>query len=185
MSWNQFVSLNKVAPRYAIADIEKTRQSESMKELAYKFTQHPFSWIITGKPGTGKTHFTFCLIRGLVEKFGIGIARWFKAKNLDDRIITDMKKFGSADYFIQSICETPTLFIDDFGIDRDTERMQRDIYEIIDYRWEHNKPCIISTNLSPEELQKLYGSRIYSRFKDYEWSIFQGEDLRGKSLQNE
>lgn len=179
MSWQQFVEINGIRRRFADASLENFIGCQQFRDLAEEFIIRPHSWILTGKAGRGKTYFSYCLLRLLVESRGISSVRWMKSKVLDDRIVKEMKDYGSAAYFISTLCESPYLFIDDFGVDRDTERSQRDYYEILDNRWEDYKPTIITTNLGVEDIEKLYGERILSRFKDSKWSIFDGPDLRG------
>jgi len=180
VSWEHFKELNKVKGKYIDCHLDKCIVGSKIVEIGSQFILKPQSLILTGDPGRGKTYFSYCLVRGTVEKFGIASTRWFKSKQLDDRIVQEMSKFGSASSFINSLCEVPFLFIDDFGVDRDTERAQRDYYEIIDNRWEDEKPTIISTNLSPKRIEETYGERIFSRFKDSKWIKFTGPDLRGK-----
>ena len=110
--------------------------------------------------------------------------KFIKAKILDDEILKQTREWGSATYYLQTIKETGVLFIDDFGIDRGTERTERDYYDIIDGRWEEERPTIITTNLSPAQIENMYGQRIFSRLKDFKWIKFNGEDLRGGKNEN-
>lgn len=179
MHWQQFKELNKVKSRFADVDINSPLLHADKREEAMKFFCNPHSWVLSGPAGRGKTYFSYCLVRGILNRCGVANLLWYKSKALDDHILEEIKKFGCASYFIHRLYEIPILFIDDFGVDRDTERAQRDYYEIIDNRWEDEKPTVITTNLNPKEIEHLYGSRIFSRLKDYKWSLFQGQDLRG------
>jgi len=180
--WNDFVQLNGIKKRFAsvsLATADKLPREiiEKGKELIHK----PVSLVLTGQAGRGKTYFSYCLARGLIERYGIASTRWFKSKTLDDRLVEDTKKYGSCSYTIQCLIEVNFLFIDDFGMDRSTERSERDYYELIDGRWEDERITIISTNLNAREIENQYGKRIFSRFKDFRWMIFDGPDLRGEN----
>lgn len=137
--------------------------------------------VISGGAGLGKTYFTWCLYHGLVEKYKRSDPfRFIKAKILDDTILEKTREYGSASYYISTIKESGVLFIDDFGIDRGSERTERDYYDILDGRWEEEKPTVITTNLNPRQIENAYGQRIFSRLKDFKWIRFEGADLRGR-----
>lgn len=180
MSWKIFCEIHKVGVRYQSVHITKCDLlSKDIINQGYAWCRNPHSLVVTGNTGRGKTHFSFSLAREAVFKLGVSKVRWIKSKSLDDKILKSINEFGDASYFIQNICETECLFIDDFGVDRDSNRTERDYYEIIDNRWENKLLTIISTNLDYKQIEKIYGSRIASRLKDFEWIVFDGPDLRG------
>ena len=178
MSWGDFCLANNVGSRFEDANINNL--SEEKLQNASEWLKKPMSLILTGKAGRGKTYFSYSLAKEIFDKYGWSCLRWIKSKHLDDEIIKSIKEYGEATYTIKKFCDVPILFLDDFGVDRSTERAERDYYELIDSRWENNRPTVISTNLNPEQLENTYGARIYSRFKDYKWILFDGPDLRGK-----
>ena len=156
------------------------RQTPELVAQGIDWINQPVSSVLTGDAGRGKTHFSLCLAKEAVRKFGISNVIWFKSKRLDDEIVSCTKEFGSASYKIKTLSDVDILFIDDFGMDRSTERAERDYYEIIDTRWENYKVTVLSTNLTPKQIEKVYGARIYSRLKDFSWFLFNGPDLRGE-----
>jgi DNA replication protein DnaC len=181
--WSDFCKENGVAKRYqeaSIATINKTKLiSQTIINEGLAWCKDPSLMILSGLPGRGKTHFSYALCRHAIETWGWACVRWSKSKALDDQIVEDINRVGSAKNVIKCFSQIEILFLDDFGVDRGTERSERDFYEIIDKRWENNSPTVISTNLDPSEIEKAYGGRIYSRFKDFEWVLFDGPDLRG------
>lgn len=151
------------------------------RDFIDKYTKSERNMVISGNAGRGKTHFTWCLYKGLVERFHVTEPfKVIKAKLLDDKILDDTCKWGSSTYFLNSLKEVRILFIDDFGIDRGTERMERDYYDLLDGRWEEELATVITTNLTPAQIERAYGQRIFSRLKDFKWINFLGNDLRGK-----
>lgn len=180
MSWDKFVDLYKIGSRFKDVSIEKVIfLKPHLNEFLSSFLNERKGCILYGPPGTGKTFTILAMIRKVLTRFPMGTVRFFKSKSLDDKIMENFKDQGGSSYFIRSVCETPWLFIDDFGVDRDTERMGRDIFEIVDHRWENELPIIISTNLSIEDLIDKYGDRVISRLQDYSWINFDDGDLRG------
>lgn len=176
----------QIPEKYKNASLESADKIEPKiiqlgKDFIQKHRGSERNLVISGKAGRGKTYFTWCLYRGLVEKYEREHPfKFIKAKVLDDEILKQTREWGSATYYIQTLKEAGVLFIDDFGIDRGTERTERDYYDIIDGRWEEERPTVITTNLSPAQIENAYGQRIFSRLKDFKWINFLGEDLRGK-----
>ena len=67
---------------------------------------------------------------------------------------------------VDRLCGYPLLVIDDFGMERGTEYVLEQIYNIIDSRYRSRKPLIVTTNLTLTELknpQNTAHARIYDR----------------------
>jgi DNA replication protein DnaC len=180
MSWEDFCKFNNVGVRFQRVHIAKCDKiPQEIIDQGIDWCQKPHSLLIHGPAGRGKTHFTYCLVREAIRLYGLHQVRWTKSKALDDHILKTFNQYGDTAYTIRSYSEAGILFIDDFGVDRSSERTERDYYELIDSRWENMQPTIITTNLTPELLEEKYGSRIFSRLKDSKWIRFEGVDLRG------
>ena len=54
---------------------------------------------------------------------------------------------------LSRLCSFPLLILDDFGMERGTEYGLEQVYNVIDSRYRSNKPLIVTTNLTLEELQ--------------------------------
>lgn len=184
MSWEDFCKLNNVGVRFQNAQISRADQlPHDIITSGLAWCQKPHSLVLHGPAGRGKTYLTHCLIREAIRRYGLCSVRWTKSKTLDDRILKDFNQYGDSSYLIKTFIEVPILFIDDFGVDRSSERTERDYYELIDARWENVSPTVITTNLTPELLEEKYGSRIFSRLKDSKWISFDGlPDLRGVNI---
>lgn len=176
MSWGEFCQHNKVPAIYHSCSVSDLKQH---KQHVATFLMRPFSMILIGETGRGKSYYMYCLIKGLLEK---GYPRWdvrlIPALQLDDRVDEDYKKYGSARYFLDCLCDDRFLFIDDFGIERSRERAERNYYHLLDNRLANKKPTVITTNLLEEEILSIYGARIDSRLKQAMKLVFVGEDLR-------
>jgi len=181
-AWDQFCQANQVPPALAKASLEANDMMPTDRAaLGEKWIQTPKrSLILAGDYGRGKTYFMFALLKGVIEKFGIGVARFFRSKNIDDRIMEETRQYGAANYFLTTLKEIPLLFIDDFGVERSTERAERDYFELIDERVAWNRPTVVSTNLEDIEIKNYFGGRIHSRLKQSLRIDFEGKDLRGE-----
>ncbi len=137
------------------------------------------SLFLTGIPGCGKTYFMTALLRGLTAQNH----KWHifkKSKDLFDQSLSEMFEGTSRSnsYFINKICEVPFLFLDDVGIEKMTERVQAEYYQIIDSRISNNRPFIFTSNLSIENFGNLVGERVKSRLELCYEIQFKDQDLR-------
>jgi len=86
---------------------------------------------------------------------------------------------------MKNILTCDLLIIDDLGTERTNELYLTEFFTIINTRLlnQNNKitKTIISTNLRPDEIEKIYTTRISSRFAGhYRFLRFFGDDLRFK-----
>jgi DNA replication protein DnaC len=186
MTWKQFCDLGNVPRWYQSVEIKnltipRRADGDSYERMAKSFIQKPQNVVLFGPAGRGKTHFTFALMRGLLDSRPdlLPHIRFFKSKELDDRILAEAKQYGSAGEFLRTIKEIKYLFVDDFGMERGTERSIRDYYDIIDARLHDMQTTVISTNLNESLMGEYFGERVYSRLKEFIWVEFDGPDLRG------
>lgn len=95
-------------------------------------------------------------------------------------------KFGKENAkfdLMKNILSVDLLIIDDLGTEHTSELYLTELFTIINTRLlnQNNKitKTIISTNLTPEEIGKIYTTRILSRIVgNYKILRFFGEDLR-------
>ncbi|WP_172455331.1 ATP-binding protein, partial [Acetatifactor muris] len=67
------------------------------------------------------------------------------------------------------LCSFHLLILDDFGMERGTEYGLEQVYNVIDSRYRSQKPLIVTTNLTLEELQNpedTAHARIYDRLTE-------------------
>lgn len=69
----------------------------------------------------------------------------------------------SESQLMDDVKKADVLFLDDLGAHNYTEWSIKTIFAIINYRVNYEKPMVVTTNLDKEEIEKLLGSRIYSR----------------------
>ena len=76
------------------------------------------------------------------------------------------------------------LIIDDLGSENILTNVTREyLYLILDSRARDNLKTIITTNLTPEQIQEIYDSRVFSRMFNKQIGIIvnmTGDDLRLK-----
>lgn len=185
MSWKEFCESGACPRNYqncSLEDLTVLTNSESTNffKAAYSFINSPVPLILQGDPGRGKTYFMYCLIRGIFDmrRLHRSYIRFMNAQDLDERVAQEIKTYGSASYFISTLCDSDLLMIDDFGVESSKERAERNYYSLLDKRLANDRPMVISTNLTDEEILKIFGSRIDSRLKQCVKLVFDGPDLR-------
>lgn len=90
---------------------------------------------------------------------------------------TDGKAKNTIDY----IENADLLIIDDLGTEFRTQYIDSILFNIVNDRTKYNKYMIINTNLTPNQLESVYTSRISSRiFGHFETVLFFGNDIRIK-----
>jgi DNA replication protein DnaC len=113
--------------------------------------------LLTGDPGTGKTHLAIAAMKALLDKGHECV--FFDYQNLLDRIRSGYDAAaGAADReAYRSALDAEVLVLDDLGAHRVTEWVEDTVTSIITHRCNHRKPLIATTNLPDENAtgQKL------------------------------
>lgn len=140
--------------------------------------------LFQGETGTGKTFLSSCIAREVIDS---GKTVIYKTAVDIIKLVSKMQ-FGG-DYSEDSMKEYDTimncdlLIIDDLGTEVPNKFVVSELYYIINTRIVSGKKFIISTNLSTEEINKVYTSRITYRLAE-NCSIlrFRGDNLRKKKV---
>ena len=138
--------------------------------------------LLWGKVGTGKSYFAGCIANALMER-EIAVCMTNFALILNDLAAS----FKDRNEYISRLCSFPLLILDDFGMERGTEYGLEQVYNVIDSRHRSNKPLIVTTNLTLEELQHpedTAHARIYDRLLEMCSPVrFTGENFRKATAQ--
>lgn len=135
------------------------------KCLAYSnrdnlFVDNRNSLLILGGYGTGKTHLAAAISNSLIDK-GIPVLFATFADHLE-HIREEFDETGKRKY-LSMMKNTPMLVLDDVGKERLTGWAAEVLFNVINYRYEHKLPFILTTNLDENQLGNHMGGAIYSR----------------------
>ncbi|MCG9967250.1 ATP-binding protein [Pelotomaculum terephthalicicum JT] len=141
---------------------------QAAKKFIAKFLQEPRTdgLMFTGQVGSGKT-FLACSIANALLKRG-KTALFVVVPDLLDQIRStyDIAR-NAGDYtefdLVETARQVPLLILDDLGAHNYTEWSRNKIYSIINYRLNHCLPIIVTTNITPEDLEEYLGERTTSR----------------------
>ncbi len=127
-----------------------------------------------GKVGTGKSFLAACIANALIEK-EVPVCMTNLAAVIDH-------DFEGRTEYIQKLCASPLLILDDFGMERDTKFGRETVYQVIDGRYISGKPLIVTTNLTLKELKKPQDAdqaRVFDRVLSMTTPVlFSGSSLR-------
>ena len=145
-------------------DRQNARISDAMQNYVKNFTdfrKDGKGFLLYGPVGTGKSYYAASIANALIDNgYSCLMTNFARLTNK----IQGMYE-GKQEY-IDSLNRYSLLIIDDLGVERKTEYMAEQVYNIIDARYRSGLPFIITTNLTWEELTKpseIAYSRIYDR----------------------
>ena len=118
--------------------------------------------LLFGDVGTGKSFAAGCIANALLDRDVPVLMTNFPS--ILSRLCGTFGEDRMA--FLDSLGDYDLLIIDDLGVERNTEYALEQMFSIIDSRYRCNKPLIVTTNMTLDELkhpQDLARSRIYNR----------------------
>lgn len=116
---------------------------------------------LTGRPGCGKTHLACATIQ-----------RWVRARNpgalfvVVGELLTELRRgFDSGTSYgeMRRARDAKLLVLDDLGSEMSTDWVRDTMYMMINYRLNHMKPTVITSNLLLGEIAETYHARLASR----------------------
>lgn len=136
--------------------------------------------VLYGNTGCGKTHLAVSIMRNIfinelkniinsdINPNRYNYPKWQIFKPVPDLLLEIRGAFKdgaseSEDDIIKKYSRVPLLVLDDLGSEKTSEYSITTLYIIIDRRDRELMPTIITTNLSPKEIEEKLGARIASR----------------------
>ncbi len=116
--------------------------------------------LLWGDVGTGKSYVAACIANALIDD-GIAVLMTSAAK-INNGLYNQLEK----NVYLDTLNYYQLLIIDDLGIERKSDFALENLFTVIDERYKSNKPLIITTNLSLEQMEQpteMAHRRIYDR----------------------
>ena len=133
--------------------------------------------LFTGDCGLGKTHLSLAIVNEVIAK-GYGVI-YASAQSLIRELSKEYFNRNDTDEKTESVLSCDLLVLDDLGTEFVNSLSTTIVYDIINTRLLRGLSTIISTNLSLEDLSKLYDQRVVSRIVgNYHTRQFLGNDIR-------
>ncbi|MFL4905958.1 ATP-binding protein [Streptomyces sp. MMS24-I2-30] len=135
------------------------------------------SLLIAGPTGTGKTYQAYGAVRALLTR-GVRL-RWEATTSADLHARLRPRAGHDGERELQTLSRSPLLLLDDLGAAKTSEWTEELTYRLINHRYEHMLPTLITTNLPTAELRIALGDRVASRLAEMtERVILTGPDRR-------
>lgn len=149
---------------FSVDDTPDTRHSKAFRRYCANFkeiTEKNIGLLLFGGVGTGKSFYGGCIANEIIERYTIPVIVTSIPRILNQVFATEDKNA-----YISELANIPLLIIDDLGAERETDYALEQVYAVIDERYKANKPLIVTTNLTFEQLKNptdIRYQRIYDR----------------------
>lgn len=134
--------------------------------------------LFTGKAGLGKTYLMDCMGSELIHR-GFSVIR-ITAYQLNEWMLKAMRGESSLDTLLS--CDA--LLLDDMGSEPLLNKVTiTGFFNVFNERLLAGRAFVVTTNLTPAEIQERYGDRVFSRLLDQRMTSvipFLGADVRRK-----
>lgn len=123
-------------------------------------------WLI-GPVGTGKSHLGAAMVNHLIRERGLP-AKMASLRLLIRDLRATWRKESDAteDDVIQQYGKAPLMVLDEVGIGFGTEAEQTQLFDVIDLRYQLQRPTVLLSNLSPDGLREVLGDRLFDRLRE-------------------
>lgn len=146
---------------------EQNRALAALRDYAEDFdanSKRGTGLILTGKPGTGKSHLAVSVLQSLPGRYVmyatcldlIRMVRetWRKESPKSEREV--LSHLGGLEL----------LVIDEMGVQYGTDGEQTILFDVLDLRYRNVKPTILLTNQDSEGLKSYLGERSFDRLRE-------------------
>lgn len=140
------------------------------------------SLVLTGEPGTGKTHIACAVASGLIESYSVACAFMSVSEALRSIKATYAKDCAKTEQqAIHDLLTPDLLILDEIGMQVGSEHEKQLMFEVLNGRYQNLRPTILISNLSRADLAAFLGQRVMDRYAECGAVIaFDWESHRGK-----
>ena len=179
-----FRKIPQKGERLAPADVMAQIQ-EAAWDFIDEFGDPPANLLLTGQAGSGKTFLSNCIARELLDRFHPVL--YLSAPALFEALAEEAfgRGAGGTDTGLMTTCDL--LIIDDLGTELTNQFVITRLFYLLNERILRGKSTIISTNLSMNDISRIYSDRVASRIVGhYRILQFPNQDIRlQKNLRKE
>jgi DNA replication protein DnaC len=161
-------------------DISKKELFKKAFEAAKLYAVDPKGWfVMVGPSGSGKTYLAAAIANECIKH---GLSAFFQTvPEFLDHLRSAFAPGSEMPYdeLFNKVCNTPLLILDDLGVQNSTSWAKEKLDQLLNHRYIHELPTVITMSTSPFELEE----RIRTRLSNPRLSrIFMIEE-KGSSLQ--
>lgn len=137
------------------------------------------SLLLLGPTGTGKTYEAYAAYSMLTRARVRGTVVFVTAAQL----YAALRPHPGSDFErdLRRFTEAQILILDDIGAAKGSEWVDEINYRLINHRYEHVLPTMITSNVPPGQLADIVGERVFSRLTEMcVQAVLKGQDRRRK-----
>lgn len=139
------------------------------------------SLVLTGAPGTGKTHLA-CAIASTVMEAHLSSALFITVSSMLRSIKETYRKGSerSEQEAIDAFGKPDLLILDEVGVQVGSDHEKLLMFEVLNERYQSMLPTILISNLSVDELEEFLGHRVMDRYREcgsvlaFDWQSHRG-----------
>lgn len=144
--------------------------------------EHGRSLVLTGLPGTGKTHLA-CSIAGRVMAEHLASCYFTPVASMLRLIKETYRKDSTRteQQAIDSLLEPDLLILDEVGVQVGSDHEKLLMFEVLNDRYQEMRPTILISNLTADELETFLGQRVMDRYREcgsviaFDWQSHRGQ----------
>lgn len=182
--------MDKTFANYRAETDNQLHNLSRCKQYAEQFRKHRADGrcvVMTGTPGTGKTHLAAAIAGAIMLSTGMtvvyrtvaGMLQYIKGSYGNNAEYTEAQAFAS-------LVEPDLLIIDEVGATKPSEFELATLFNIINGRYEDQRPTIVISNLDFDRLGEVLGDRSVDRLREGRGIglVFKGESERLRKESN-
>jgi DNA replication protein DnaC len=180
MNWEEAIKRFKISKLHEVACLDHIKKlNMGIGQVAEKWVSKPHSMYISGSPGTGKTYLLVALLREAIQSQKYNWIIFVRSNDLDAELLDAIGHKQEA-FCLEKYYEVPILMIDDLGVEKVSERLLKQYYNILDRRLNNLYPTVITSNIARDEIHLHLGDRIASRLGMAAEVKFPNKDFRNQ-----
>lgn len=122
------------------------------------------SVLMTGRPGTGKTHLACALLEAARESGFTGL--FTSVGKIVRNVRSTWRGNGSEESVIKSYVDVDLLVVDEVGVQAGSENEQQILFAVLNGRYEEMKPTVVISNLDIAGVKSFIGERAFDRLRE-------------------
>lgn len=139
------------------------------------------SLVLTGSPGTGKTHLACAIANTIIPQHLASVAFGTVASMLRHVKSTYSKSSERSEQdALNDLCRPDLLIVDEVGVQVGSDHEKLLLFEIFNERYQQCRPTIVMSNLNTDDLETFLGHRIMDRYREcgvvlaFDWASYRG-----------
>lgn len=150
-------------------------QRENLKDVldtALDFAKAPNGWLVfAGVNGCGKTHLAAAIANYRLKEGKL--AKFVVVPDLLDHLRSTFSPESPITYdqLFEEVKNAPLLILDDLGKQSTSPWAEEKLYQIINHRYNHQLPTVVTTNCALDEIDSPISSRFADPNISFVWNI--------------